>query len=472
MAVFTWFVWFSPAAASAAGNPATFDLTILHTNDIHGHLLPFPYLERGRRTTEDPSRGGAARRAVLIHRLERSSKNPFILVDSGDIATRWAFCTTYEGLADVTAMNAVGYQVAAIGNNEFKLKDAVDQADSAGAQADLVRVVKRSSFPWVCANATDGKGGILPGVHPFVVKKVGPLRVGFLGLTAPRSASYPQTKGWIISDPIAAAKEWIPKARANCDVLIALTHLGTPLDALLAAQTTGIDAIVGGDSHTFLYEPLTIPNAQFQLVPIVQDGEFGVDLGRFDLHFEQSGDGKWKLSKSHDELLPIDSTLPEDAGVKKALGPFIAPFRQVVARGIEVGTTAQERRRLTTQIVVDAMRSAAAADVAMCPAGDGMFETFRSKTVTRYDVYCVMPFKDHMVTAIIPGTEIKSLMAGSPATVLSGLKSFDDARDYRVALVDFGATNSYGLAANRLTDTGKDVREVVINYLRGLTNSR
>ena len=230
-------------------------LTILHTNDLHGHILPFAYTEIERSKEEKASVGGAARRATLIRRLRKEIKNPTILVDSGDTFTRGPLTNAYEGVADIEAMNAVGYELGALGNNEFKAKDGIEAGDAAGAQFALLRFIKRSHFQWLCANAMDGKGAFLEGVQPFVVRqfptKDGVVRVGFLGLTAPRSASYPQTKGWKIIDPIAAAKEYIPLARAQCDVLIAVTHIGVPLDVQLAKETTGLDAIVGGDSHTF-----------------------------------------------------------------------------------------------------------------------------------------------------------------------------------------------------------------------------
>src|SRR5690242_17373040 len=69
-------------------SPATFALTILHTNDLHGHIFPFAYTETGRSNEERASVGGAARRATLVRKLRREIKNPVMLVDSGDTFTR------------------------------------------------------------------------------------------------------------------------------------------------------------------------------------------------------------------------------------------------------------------------------------------------------------------------------------------------------------------------------------------------
>ncbi len=451
-------------------------LTILHTNDLHGHILPFAYTESGRSKVEQPSVGGAARRATLIRKIKKETRNPVILVDSGDTFTRGPFTNAYEGVADIEAMNAVGYELAAIGNNEFKAKDGVEAADATGAQAALLRVIKRAHFPWVCANATaiapnapstpaSGSSPLLEGVQPYVVRQFGPVRVGFLGLTAPRSASYPQVKGWAsIGDPIAAAKEWIPRARANCDILIAVTHIGTEIDALLAAQTTGLDAIVGGDSHTFLYKSLEVKNADGSaMVPIVQDGEFGVNLGRFDLHLKKTATG-WKLADYKYDLLPVGPTLEEASDVKAVIAPYAEPMMAVVGKLPEerIGKTPEERDRLTTLAMTDALKRQTGADFAMNPIAGGFFEVFRQRDVRRYDVYSVMPFKNRAVIATLSGAQVQELVKRKDNITSGDTPSLDPTKTYKVAMVDFIAKSEYRLPNTVLTDTGKDIRDLFI----------
>jgi 5'-nucleotidase/UDP-sugar diphosphatase len=453
-------------AAPTVDQPLQLTLTLLHDNDLHGHLLPFAYTEVGRSKAEQPSVGGVARRATLIRELRREIKNPTMLLDSGDTFTRGPLTNAYEGIADTEAMNAVGYELAALGNNEFKAKDAVDQNDAAGAQAALLQVVKRSRFPWVCANATDQRGAFLEGVQPYVVRDFQGVRVGFLGLTAPRSATYPQTKGWTISDPVAAAKQWIPEARRHCDVLIAVTHIGVDLDKQLAAQTTGLDAIIGGDSHTFLYKAVEVTNPDGVKVPIVQDGEFGADLGRFDLRLRRDTTGRWHLAGYQYVLLPVGPSLAEAPDVKAALAPYVRPFETAVGHLGGIAATPAARSRQTTQVVVDALREQTGDDLAFTPNGDGFFEVFRHRVVTRYDVYAVMPFHNNVVTASLMGAEVQALLKAHPDTVASGdVSRLDAARTYRVALVDYEGRSVYKLTGGRLQDTGRDLRAVVIAYL-------
>jgi len=450
--------------------PRQLTLTILHDNDLHGHLLPFDFIESARGSQEQPSRGGAARRATLVRKLERSICNPVILVDTGDIAARGPLATTYEGIADVAAMNAVGYDLAAIGNHEFTLKDGVDSADAAGAQADLLQVIKRSRFAWVCANVADSRGAFIEGVEPYVVRDFNGVRVGFLGLTTARSASYPQTKGWTFSDPIATAKLWIPEARKHCDVLIAVTHLGVDADKALAAQTSGLDAVVGGHSHTFLYKAVEVTNSAGDRVPIVQDGAFGVDLGRFDLSLTRDEAGHWKLAGYHYALLPVDEHLSEAPDVNSELTPFLRPLQTVVGRIGAIASTPAARLRQTNQLVVDALREQTGADLAINPgdgSDNGFFEVFRHSDVTRYDVYAILPFHDDAVTATFSGTELEALLASHPDTVSSGdLNGIDATKTYHVAVVDYVADSVFHLAKAKIQSTNRDVREVVIRYLQ------
>jgi len=452
--------------AALTPSEAEVRFTILHTNDLHGKLLPFTYTERGRGAVERDTVGGAARRASVIRRLRRLAAGPSVLVDAGDVFTRGPLTNAYEGVADVAAMNAAGYDLAAIGNNEFKARDAGDADDWRGSQAALLRVVRRSRFPWICANLTDGRGAFVRGVRPYVVKRVAGLRVGFLGVTAPRSAGYPQTRGWSITDPIAAAKEWVPRVRRQCDVLIALTHIGYALDQQLAAGVDGIDAVVGGDSHTFLYEPTWATGPSGRRVPIVQDGEFGVNVGRLDLAFRRSGHG-WGLAAARGELVPVVAAEPEAPDVKRALMPYVKPFLQAVGSVGDVGGDQAERARATTSVVVRAIRRATHADLALNPLGAGLIDVFHRRVITRYDLYSAMPFANRAVVVLMSGADIRRVLSDQPETVVAGdTAQVTDGRTYRVAMVDFVASSVYRVPTLRVVEHGPDVRLAVAQYVR------
>jgi 5'-nucleotidase len=305
------------AAGAFAGQ--SFEITLLHTNDLHGMMLPFSYAAD--KDYADVSMGGLARRATMISEIRQSAAHPVLTVDCGDTFTRGPWHLKFFGEPEIEALNAMNYDALCIGNNEFKAFLGTE------SQAVMLKLLRLSRFPWLAANVTVGNTGQpVEGVHPFVVRRFGDVKVGLLGLTAPRAKDYPQTAGWTISDPVEAAKKWVPIARRECDVLIALTHIGDSLDMKLAAKVAGIDAIVGGDSHTFIPQAVMVKNPNGRLVPIVQAGEQGVVLGQLDLTFEKTN--AWGLTKSQSKLIPVNRTVKEDRAMKSLLNQWLAPAKK------------------------------------------------------------------------------------------------------------------------------------------------
>jgi 2',3'-cyclic-nucleotide 2'-phosphodiesterase (5'-nucleotidase family) len=291
----------------------TFHLTILHTNDLHGMMRPFDY-DGGNGYLEGAQKdiGGLARRATLIARLRRETGHRVLVVDTGDVFTRGPWHQRCLGVPEIEAMNRIGYDLLAVGNNEFQATEGPD------AQDGMLLLIRRSRFPWLAANLTVA-GGEAPveGVHPFVVRTFGDLRVAFLGLVPRRVAEYDWIKGWKIEDPVVAARRWVPIARKEADMVIATVHLGPAEAREVLAKVPGIDAMIGGDSHTFTPEVVMMKSADGREVPYVQAGEKGVVVGQFDLTFEDGGG--WHLVAAAETLIPITSAIPEDRRVRRLL---------------------------------------------------------------------------------------------------------------------------------------------------------
>lgn len=463
--------------ASAAHAGRRLELTLLHTNDVHGHMLPFDYGDQSQV-------GGAARRATLIDRLRRETRHPVLLVDAGDVITRGPLWTEFEGKLDVDVMNALGYDLAAVGNNEFKVR-----ADTT-AQGVLLDLVRRSRFPWLAANAFDSSGGYLPGVKPYIVREIDGVRVAFLGLTAPRSATYPQTVGWKITDPIEAARALLPKIRREADIVIAVTHIGYGLDLQLAAENPDLDAVVGGDSHTYLPAMTLVQRprdpqkpaeaARRMAVPVVQDGEFGHDLGRLDLQFEQAGTGSWELRACEWRALPITAALPERSDVAALLERQAAPLRRPIATVEVSGRAAAERDTATRRLIARALRDETGADVGLQPAGS-LFGEWKSGPISRYDIRYVLPFPNQAAVVTVKGSdlraaltapgmalagaEVRSRADGQQPELLIGGAPLDPEKRYRVAAEDFHAANTPGLKGAPAEPRG-DVRELVARWLQ------
>lgn len=298
--------------ASAA---ETFNLTILHTNDMHGMMRPHDYEGGNYLKGKQINIGGMARRATLIERIRRSVKNPVVVVDTGDVFTRGPWAQTWFGVPEIEAMNAMHYDLLVVGNNE--LKATLDE----NAQGKMLLLVRRSRFPWLSANLTvTGSNAPVEGIHPFIVRNFNGVRVGFLGLITGQ-AVFDWIKGWSVEDPVTAAKRWVSIARKECDILIVTAHLGEEAAKNLANQVPGIDAIVDGHSHTFIPAPIIIKNPDGIGVPIVQAGEHGVILGRFDLTFTHGND--WHVTAARETLIPITAAIPEDRTIRKLLSRYL-----------------------------------------------------------------------------------------------------------------------------------------------------
>ena len=148
--------------------------------------------------------------------------------------------------------------------------------------------------------------------------------------------------------------------------------------------------------------------------------------------------GGWSLARYEYALLPVGPDLWDAHEVADVLTPFRKPFDVVVGEVEKVGATPEERTRLTSQIFADAMAAVTGADLALTQNGEGMFEVFRHLEVTRYDIYSIEPFKNHVVTAKLTGREIAALQSKVKDTILASAgMNLIPTRTYRVAFMDF-----------------------------------
>lgn len=278
-------------------------LTILHTNDVHGRLFPIDYADL-------TNVGGVARRSTLLKRLGAGKPN-VLVVDAGDLWERGPLSKKHRGKPEILAMNAAGYQLMVMGNNEFR----------AGIP-NLLQRRREAHFPMISANARLRSTGQLLTREYVILKRAG-LRIGVFGLTAPRTATYPGLGDLRIEDPITAAQRMVKTLRPKTDVIIALTHIGFFLDRVLAEEVPEIDVIVGGDTHTWLERPYVVRSEKRpeKAIPIVQAGEYGVKLGRLDLWI-QPNRTPGPVVRFTGKLIPITAEIPEDPKVNRVMKPY------------------------------------------------------------------------------------------------------------------------------------------------------
>ena len=274
------FLSLSGLTLSSFTTKKTKKITILHTNDTHSHIDPFPVDH-----PKNPGMGGAARRANAIQKIRQEEEN-VLLLDAGDIFQGTPYFNYYGGELEFKLMSMMQYDVATMGNHDFD--NGID-----GFYTQL----PHAKFDFVSANY-DFKNTILDGiVKPYKIIKKDGIKIGIFGLGVELNGLvdkklYKETK---YLNPIEIAEEMtqILKEQEKCDLVICLSHLGFKYtndpekvcDVLLAQKTKSIDLIIGGHTHTFLDKPIVETNRDGQPVLINQVGCFGINLGRIDFYF-------------------------------------------------------------------------------------------------------------------------------------------------------------------------------------------
>ncbi|MGB6151126.1 MAG: metallophosphatase [Pricia sp.] len=255
-------------------------ITILHTNDVHSHIDPFP-----KNHADFPNLGGLARRATLVENIRKENRNT-LLFDAGDIFQGTPYFNFYGGELEFKLMSKLKYDAATIGNHDFD--NGID---------GLLAQMPNADFELLSANY-DFSNTVMEGhVKPYQIYHVDGLKIGVYGLGIALEGLVDQRmyKETQYNDPYEIALDIERRLRkeVNCDLIVCLSHLGyhykdpdKPGDLTLAAKTQYTDLIIGGHTHTFLDKPTVVKNKTGREILVNQVGCFGINLGRIDFYFD------------------------------------------------------------------------------------------------------------------------------------------------------------------------------------------
>lgn len=262
-------------------------ITILHTNDQHSRIEPFDSTY-----SRNPNQGGFARRAALIQNIRKEEKN-ILLLDSGDTFQGTPYFNFFGGELEFRLMSIMGYDASTMGNHDFD-----------NGLEGFKKALPNAKFPFICSNY-DFKNTILDGqTQPYKIFNKKGIRVGIFGVGIELAGlvgkkNYGET-GYL--HPIEIAQQYSDMLRNDkkCDLVICLSHIGYDYkddktkisDKILAANTDGIDLILGGHTHTFLPEPQSFMNRKGKNVLVNQVGWAGLLLGRIDFYLNENKDVK------------------------------------------------------------------------------------------------------------------------------------------------------------------------------------
>ncbi|EKE02175.1 MAG: 5'-Nucleotidase protein [uncultured bacterium] len=377
------------------------NLTILHTNDVHGRLLPMDYSD------ELLSIGGIARRATVIKTIREQNQNT-LLLDAGDAIQGSLFFKFYNGIPDVKLMSKMGYDAATLGNHEFD--KGIDE---------LAKVVNTAKFPYLSANIRFPKNKVLDRkVKDYAIKKYKGLKVGIIGITTDDLKTLTSDTSDIkILDDIQTAKKLVKKLNNKVDFIVVLSHIGLQDDIELAKQVPEIDVIVGGHTHTFLNKPIAVLNEE-SITLIVQTGELGIALGRLDLVIKDK-----KIEKYNYKLLAIDKKIEEDESIAKELSILTQEIESKTSKVVGVLNSSIDARKdkvrtnLTEagSLVTEAIKSKYP-DIEIVMQNSGGIRAHKyinSGPITLGDIIELYPFDNTVVLAEISGQDIKSILETS-----------------------------------------------------------
>ena len=401
-----------PSDPAPARSDAAF--TILHINDVY-EITP---VEGGRS-------GGLARVATLRKRL-LAEGGPVLTVLAGDFYSPSALGTArvdgerLAGKQMVAVLNALGLDLAALGNHEFDVSEASFRAR-----------LSESDFPYVSANVAPAEGAAaFPGVRPRVVVPVGlapgdTVRVGFTGVVLPSTV-----KDYVhYADPLATLSDQVRLLDAEADVEIGLTHLAFADDVTAAATIPALDLVLGGHEHENIRAvrgPRRVPvlkadaNARTAFVHRVS-----LDRATGDVTVAS-------------ELVPITAAIPDDpevaavvdAWVEKAYAGFRAegftPDRVAVTLGDALdgreGTVRTRPARLGS-VIADGFRAAGGPGVQGAVFNSGSVrvdDVLTASPFSEYDAIRVMPFGGDVVTLRLPGALLARVLDQGEANVGTG----------------------------------------------------
>ena len=308
--------------------------TILHTNDEHSHLIPHPAIDF-HPERENTARGGFARLAGaidIIKQEKEEANEPVLIFSGGDILGGPAFgwLPLMDGMApELKLFQQIGYDAITIGNHEFDYGPDV-----------LARYLEAAGYPDASSQTVIlGTNTRPPPDHPlsrmgikshFIKELENGLKVGIFGLMGDDAISKTAVPGPVnFEDPVRLARRAVEQLIAEgADILISVTHSGVSEDRILAREVPEIDVIVGGHSHTTLYEPVIEGKTV-----IVQAGSYLNYLGILELEWLPGEQRVQVLNReSHAPFLqPLDGTVPVHEGIREKVEEYTAVLNDWVS---------------------------------------------------------------------------------------------------------------------------------------------
>jgi 5'-nucleotidase/UDP-sugar diphosphatase len=493
-------------------------IIIVHTNDIHGGI------DRQGATFMSnefpPQLGGGASLATLVESMRQKAREEgkgFLLIDTGDIWQGTPVGNYDNGRVVMEFMNRLGYDVWSPGNHEF----------DAGLE-NAFRIMKMAEFPVLVANVVSTEtDDIPPPMQPYVIKEVAGIKIGMIGLVTEETPYYAlpedvQEVEFLKVKPVT--EKYIAEIKDQVDLVFVVAHLGVPYDVdtayremiesgveqkirygmnamELAHYVRGIDLMVCGHIHVGYERGWEDPLTHTVCLQTYGRGT-GVGVYEITVDPETKQIIGYELAETEGSLITLfeDEWWPD-----KEMAEFIGRWVDTAEVGMDepIGRALIDISRVGVgespmgNLVVDAMRDAARADVAFTNLG-GIRDNIGMGVITPRDVFQVVPFENKLVVFEMTGSYLKHVLEWRVKGMRQGLyvsgvkavynrsrpdfdrivvlyvggKPWDPDSTYRVTTTDFIAEGNVGLqiltdiAPEYVDHTNVTVKDAVIEYVK------
>ncbi|XP_060770017.1 5'-nucleotidase isoform X2 [Neoarius graeffei] len=295
---------------------ANWELTLLHTNDVHARVEETS--KDSGKCTKGSCFAGVARRFTKIKEIRQSEKN-VLLLDAGDQFQGTVWFNYYKGKEAAHFMNKLGYDAMALGNHEFD--NGVD---------GLKPFLQSVNCTVLSANikATEPVASQISGYYlPSKIFTVGSEKIGIVGYTSRETPALSLPGPYLrFEEEVAVLEHEVNKLTTlGINKIIALGHSGFEMDIEIARKVRDVDVVIGGHTNTFLFTgtppssevpagpyPFMVRSDDGHQVPVVQAYAFGKYLGNLKVTFDAAGN----VLKAVGNPILLDSKIAEDLGIK------------------------------------------------------------------------------------------------------------------------------------------------------------
>lgn len=264
--------WLLTTLATTLSFAQNNEIYIVQTGDSHSCIEP---ISINFKDTTQAGKAGYLRRVSLLKDLRKEHKN-LLLFDCGDFSQGSVYYNLFHGKVEIDLMNEMNYDACTIGNHEFD-----------NGLENMADIFKRAKFPVVCCNYNFKNTPCEKVVKPYVIIEKGNLKIGIIGVG-------PKLEGLVLKKnyknvkykkPSKAVQPIVDKLRnkEHCNIIVCLSHLGygenEDQDIYFIKETTGIDVVLGGHSHSYFIEPKYIKNKEGHEVVLNHTGKNAQFLG-------------------------------------------------------------------------------------------------------------------------------------------------------------------------------------------------